>query len=168
EGRPGSFVKTITVTSNASEASKVLYIKGIVNPKGEKPVYSNDQLKSSPKANFDKTSYNFGKAEKNQKVITKVNVKNTGKSALTIEGVKSACNCITHKLDKESIPAGKTAVLELTYGPQYDGKNSDIAIIETNDLNNPKVQITLNAEIVESLTTKSPVSEEKPNVPFSK
>ena len=37
-GRPGRFQKTITVTSNATEASKKLYIKGEVIPKPVKPV----------------------------------------------------------------------------------------------------------------------------------
>jgi hypothetical protein len=168
EGRPGNFVKSITVTSNATEASKVLYIKGIVDPKKEKPTYTAEQLKASPKANFDKTSFNFAKVERGQKVTSKTTIKNSGKSPLTINAVQSACNCITHKLDKESIPAGKTAVLELTYSPVYDGKNTDIAVIQTNDLHNGKTQITFNSEVVESLTTKSPVIQEKSAVPFSK
>lgn len=37
-GRPGRFQKTITVTSNATEATKRLYIKGEVIPKPVKPV----------------------------------------------------------------------------------------------------------------------------------
>jgi hypothetical protein len=37
-GRPGRFQKTITVTSNATEATKKLFIKGEVIPKPAKPV----------------------------------------------------------------------------------------------------------------------------------
>ena len=36
-GRPGRFQKTITITSNASEATKRVYIKGEVIPKAAKP-----------------------------------------------------------------------------------------------------------------------------------
>ncbi len=37
-GRPGRFQKTITITSNATEATKRLYIKGEVIPKPAKPI----------------------------------------------------------------------------------------------------------------------------------
>ncbi len=37
-GRPGRFQKTVTITSNASEPSKKVYIKGEVLPKQAKPV----------------------------------------------------------------------------------------------------------------------------------
>ena len=37
-GRPGKFSKTITITSNATEATKKVYIKGEVIPKPAKPV----------------------------------------------------------------------------------------------------------------------------------
>jgi hypothetical protein len=81
---------------------------------------------------------------------------------------KSACACITYKLDKESILPGKTGVLEVTYAPVMDGKNSDVLTLITNDLNNPKTQITLQAEVVESLTNQTPIKEDRTNVPFGK
>ncbi len=168
EGRPGNFVKSITVTSNATEASKVLYIKGIVDPKKEKPTFTADQLKASPKAAIDKATYSFGKLEKGQKASAKFTIKNTGKTPLTLTSVQAACNCITHKLDKEAVPAGKSAILEITYGPTYDGKNTDIVTIITNDLNKSRQVITLNADVVETLTNKSPLSEDKSSVPFGK
>ena len=37
-GRPGRFQKTVTITSNASEPTKKVYIKGEVIPKQAKPV----------------------------------------------------------------------------------------------------------------------------------
>ena len=37
-GRPGRFQKTVTITSNATEATKKVYIKGEVIPKQAKPV----------------------------------------------------------------------------------------------------------------------------------
>ncbi|HXA01805.1 MAG TPA: DUF1573 domain-containing protein, partial [Cytophagaceae bacterium] len=145
------------------------YIKGIVDPKPtEKPVYTEDQLKKSPKAVVDKVAYNIGKVERGQKVTYKFNIKNTGKTPLLLTSGKSACGCITHKLDKENILPGKTGVLEVTYAPVMDGKNSDVLTLITNDLNNPKTQLTLQAEVVESLTNQTPLKEDKTNIPFGK
>jgi hypothetical protein len=169
-GRIGVFNKSITITSNATEPSKILYIKGIVDPKptAEKVVYTEDQIKKSPKAILDKTTLNFGKAERGQKVINKFNIKNGGKTPLLLISGKSACGCITYKLDKENILPGKTGVLEVTYAPTMDGKNTDVLTLITNDLVNPKTQITLQAEIVESLTNQTPLKEDKTNIPFGK
>lgn len=168
EGRPGNFTKSITITSNAIEPSKVVYIKGIVDPKKEKPTFTADQLKVSPKAALDKSTHNFGKIEKGQKVSAKFTIKNTGKSPLTLASVQAACNCITHTLDKEAIATGKSAVLEITYSPTYDGINSDIVTIITNDLNKSKHSITISGDVVESLNSKSPISQDGVNVPFGK
>lgn len=168
EGRPGTFVKSITITSNATEPSKIVYIKGVVDPKKEKPTFTADQLKTSPKVSMDKSAYNFNKVEKGQKVFAKFTIKNSGKSPLTINSVQAACNCVTHKLDKEAIPAGKIAVLELTYLPTYDGANTDIVTIVTNDLNKTKQTITLTSYVVESLNSKSPMNQDGGNVPFGK
>jgi hypothetical protein len=168
-GRIGTFNKSITITSNATEASKVLYIKGIVDPKpAEKPVYTMDQLKKSPHSLIEKLTYSLGKVERGQKVIQKINIKNTGKTPLLITAGKSACGCITYKLDKESVLPGKTGVLEVTYAPVMDGKNSDVLTLITNDLANPKTQIILQAEVVESLSNQTPIKEDRTNVPFGK
>lgn len=168
EGRPGAFNKSITITSNASEPSKVLYIKGVVDPKKEKPTFTADQLKVSPKFSVDKSSHNFGKLEKGQKVTTKFIIKNTGKSPLTINSVNSACNCITHTLSAESIPSGKTATMEITYSPFYIGSNTDVLTIVTNDLNKNRHVISLTGDVVESLNSKSPISQDGTAVPFGK
>src|SRR6185437_13107 len=128
QGRPGTFNKTITVTSNSTEPTKMLQIKGIVEPKPTTPapVYTAEELKKSPKFNLDNTTYNFGKVERGQKVTAKFKIKNGGKSPLNIKSSKSACNCITYKPLAEDIAPGKSAVLEVTYGPNSDGKNMDI------------------------------------------
>jgi hypothetical protein len=168
-GRIGIFNKTITITSNASEGTKMLQIKGIVDPKvTDKPVYTADQLKKSPKTTVDKNTLNFGKVERGQKVVGKFTIKNTGKSPFLLTSAKSACGCITYKLDKETILPGKSGVLEVTYAPSQDGKNSDILTLITNDLNVPKTQLTLQAEVVESLSNQTPLKEDKTNVPFGK
>jgi len=169
QGRPGTFNKTITVTSNSTEPTKMLQIKGIVEPKVATPItYTPEELKKSPKFNLDNTSYNFGKVERGQKVTTKFKIKNSGKSPLKINSSKSACSCITYKPLTEDIAPGKSAILEVTYGPNSDGKNTDIMVLSTNDLNTPVTKFTLSADVVESLTTTTPIKEEKTSVPFGK
>jgi archaellum component FlaG (FlaF/FlaG flagellin family) len=175
-GRPGIFNKNVTV-SYQGNVVKMLAIKGVVI-KPDTTKYTEAELKKSSKVSIEKPSYNFGKVERGQKVLTKITVKNIGKDSLSFPSWQSACSCITPKLmmdkkDKTSIevkniPPGKSAYLELVYFASADGLNTDIITFTTNDKSNPRVAITLSAEVVNSLQEKSPLMEEKTNAPFGK
>lgn len=159
KGRPGVFNKSITITSNAVESNKVLFIKGVVNKEEPKPEYSPEELKKSAHLKLDKNEHNFGKIERGQKVAKEFQVKNTGKTALTISKAQSACNCIKYTLTPTSIEPGKSGKLELVYSPYQDGMNRDIVSVSTNDLNNPFAQIILEAQVVDNLSNQSPLKE---------
>jgi hypothetical protein len=84
-GRPGVFNKTVTVTSNAAEPSKVLTIKGSVLTKDEiKPTLTAAQLAQSPRLVVDKNTHDFGKMETGQQPTARFTVKNTGKTPLVL------------------------------------------------------------------------------------
>ena len=175
-GRPNAFNKTITVTSNAKTPSVVLTLKGVVNPKVQvspapvvpvKSAPSPDELKKSPTCVLNKTQHNFGKLEKGQNVTPKVTLMNTGLTDLKIEQIASACNCVSHKLAKPTVKAGETAELELRYAPRKaNAAGNELVTLYTNDLNKPTLQVTLQANVVESLASQSALKEQKPAVPF--
>lgn len=152
QGRPGAFNKSITVTSNTSEPTKVLYIKGIVEKKDPNAiVYTDAQKKASPKATFEKLSYNFGKLEKGQKVSYKFKVTNTGMSELKISGILAGCGCVSHAVSKETIKPKESAVLDLIYTPKSLGDIEDVVTITSNDIVNKNIQVKLKANVVNSL-----------------
>lgn len=152
QGRPGVFNKSITVTSNTAEPTKVLYIKGIVVKKDTNAVgYTEAQKKASPNATFEKTVYNFGKLEKGQKVSYKFKVTNTGMSELKISGILAGCGCVTYTISKESIKPKESAVLDLIYTPKSLGDIEDVVTITSNDIVNKNIQVKLKANVVNSL-----------------
>ncbi|MBC7923661.1 MAG: DUF1573 domain-containing protein [Ferruginibacter sp.] len=177
-GRPNAFNKTITVTSNAKTPSVVLTLKGVVNPKGAQvtpvvpvksaPAPSPEELKKSPVGVLNKTQHNFGKLEKGQSVTHKFTLMNTGLADLKIEQIQSACNCVSYQLAKPTVKAGETAQLELRYAPRKanPGLGNEVVTLYTNDLNKPTLQVTLQANVVESLASQSALKEQKPAVPF--
>lgn len=185
QGRPGAFTKTVTVM-NKGNVMKVLQIKGVVFPKeapdtskvDEATKAKNAKLAIEKSAHLEiegKAEHQYGKIERNQKIAYDFKVKNTGKSALEIYRGQSGCNCAFYKLyDKkggnviEKLEPGKSAILEVTYGPFNDGDNTDKLILVTNDVANPYTTVTLSANVVESLQQKSPLLEDKTNVPFGK
>ena len=172
-GRVGTFNKTINIF-DSTNIVKVLTIKGIVIKKEEKAVATEAALKKSSQIVADKTENYLGKIERGQSVISKINLKNTGKDTLKITSSQAACNCINYKLySKENnlityLLPGKTGVLELTYNPQAKGKNRDVVTLFTNDLSKPRIAFVLSADVVESLIEKSPVKSDGQGSPFMK
>ncbi len=162
-GRPGPFTKTITVTSNATEASLILTINGNVNPK---PTATAAELAKSPVFALQTTGHNFGKVEKGQSVLKTFAFTNTGKSDLVIKAVSSACACVTYKISKPTVKPGEQATLELRYAPRALSQQAERVIISTNDLNNPSHTVILQADVVESLTQQSVLREQKTTIPF--
>ncbi len=158
-GRPGAFNKAVNVVSNAENEHVVVHIRGIVNKKEDKPVYTEEQIKNSPTFSIDKAEHSFGKIEKNKNKSYSFIVSNTGKDPLKIENVQAGCKCVTYKVDKVEIPAGESATLELTYFPRSLGDVKEKVTIFTNDRKNNLHTITLNATVVESLTQRSLLQE---------
>ena len=165
-GRPGPFHKSITVLSNSIKPSAVIYIKGEVGPKDLKTSYTPEQKAKSPRLAVGKTSYNFGKIEKNRKAVAKFIVKNTGQKDLVIQGVKTNCNCVSFQVSKPEIKPGQQAVLELTYVPAALREQNEIVTIISNDIIMPDLKLTLKANVVESLALKNMLREGAQPVPF--
>ena len=165
-GRPGMFNKTVTVTSNASEPSKVLTIKGSVLTKEQiKPTLTPAQLAQSPHLVLDKSTHDFGKLEVGQQPIARFTVKNTGKTPLELGALTSGCYCVGYKKTPAPIAPGQSAVIELLYSQRQLGQVNDAVTIASNDLSGD-AKITLKANIVRDLSGNSMVKESGTAVPF--
>ena len=165
-GRPGVFNKTVTVTSNATEPSKVLTIKGAVLTKDEiKPTLTPAQLTQSPHLVLNASSHDFGKMEVGQQPTARFTVRNIGKTELVLGALSSGCYCVGYKTSPAPIAPGQSAVIELLYTQRQLGRVSDVVTISSNDVGGD-AKITLTATIVRDLSGSSMVKESGTAVPF--
>ncbi len=165
-GRPGVFNKTVTVTSNAAEASKVLSIKGSVMTKDQmRPTLTPAQLAQSPHMVLDRGTHDFGKLEAGQQPIARFTVKNTGKTELVLGALSSGCYCVGYKNNPAPIAPGQSAVVELLYMQRQLGQVTDVVTLTSNDLSGD-AKITLKANIVRDLSGNSMLKESATAVPF--
>lgn len=163
----GVFNKSITITSNASNGTQVLYIKGTVVDKAEiKASYTPEQKAQSPRISIAKPAYDLGKMENGQKSVVKVTVKNTGKQDLTITGIQAPCNCVTYKTLSSKLKPGSEGTVELTYIPRVLGEQIEAVKITSNDIVAPEVTVNLKAKVVQSLSAQSVLKENSHAVPF--
>ena len=93
-------------------------------------------------------------------------VKNTGKSDLSITGIQTTCNCVTLQTTGQKIKPGMEAPVELTYQPRVLGDQTEAVSFLSNDVVSPQVKVSLKAKVVASLTAKSVIKESSNEVPF--
>ncbi|MBC7449240.1 MAG: DUF1573 domain-containing protein [Hymenobacteraceae bacterium] len=167
-GRPGQFSKTVTVTSNATNASVALAIKGAVLSREEmQKSYTPEQIAASARLTITSApTLSLGKLENGRSATGRFTFKNTGKKNLTLSGLQSACNCITYKALPEGIAPGETGTITLTYAPDELGERTETVSLFSNDLSAPDIKVTLKATVVKSLAEPSLLREADARVPF--
>ena len=89
-GRPGRFQKTVTITSNASEPTKKVYIKGEVLPKQAKPV--NKYTLAVGTLNMKTKTLDLGTVKKGENKSGELEYANLGKEAHKVELATNAAN----------------------------------------------------------------------------
>lgn len=165
-GRPGVFAKTVTVTSNATEGSKVLSLKGTVLTKEEiKATLTPAQLAASPRLVLERGAYDFGRIEAGQQPVARLGIKNTGPKNLVLSTISSPCYCVGYRGAPPILKPGQSAVVELVFAPRTLGSTSEEVKLASNDLNGD-AKLTLKANVVKDLVPTSLVKESGSSVPF--
>jgi hypothetical protein len=71
-------------------------------------------------------------------------VRNEGQAPLIIEKVSTSCGCTKAAVDREVIPPGESATLQVTLDPTEDDLYGDllrVIYVRSNDPQNPEVQV---------------------------
>ncbi|GAB4337059.1 MAG: hypothetical protein OHK0038_15350 [Flammeovirgaceae bacterium] len=163
-GRPGAFFKTITITSNASEPTVQLQIKGTVLSDPSKSssintiqqnIAKNTPVKNNSVLEMSKTTHNFGKIKKGEIVTYKFPIKNTGSEDLMISGISSQCRCVSFKTSSEKLKAGEEGFLEISYKPTKITSEPESVFVFSNAGKQNFSAITLQGTVVEELLQES-------------
>ena len=168
KNRPGGFNKTITITSNASKATQVLYIKGTAVKLAQlTPLFTEEELQRSPRAEIIQPHLQLGKVQLGSSIPVQLTIMNTGKTDLEIKGIHSGCRCLS------LMPGGNLVIepdsqakLELVFTPQSLGEFTYGAQILSNDLVQPKYQVYLTSTTVPRQDQSSVVKEQPSKISF--
>jgi hypothetical protein len=166
--RPGGFNKTITITSNATRTTQVLYIKGTaVKLTGLKPLFTEEELKNSPRAEIIQSHLQLGKVQLGSSIPVKLTVNNTGNSNLEIKGIHSSCRCLSLMPGGDLVvEPGSQKKLELIFNPQTLGEFTYGAHVLSNDLVQPKYQVYFTSTGIPRQDQSSLVKEEPSKISF--
>lgn len=123
-GRPGRFNKSITITSNASEPTCRLYIKGEVIPKPVKP--TEQYPIQMGELRLKKKSLNFGLVRKGSNKMLEIEYANTTDKAVTVDFLtREQDNFYAIQLSLKTLQPGQTGKIQIAlqseqcpmYGP---------------------------------------------------
>lgn len=167
-GRPGRFQKTITVTSNASEATKKLFIKGEVIPKPAKPV--NQYTVKMGELSLKSKGINFGAIKKGNKLQKEIEYANlTEKDIIVSLATNAADNFVYTQMSLDTLKPKQTGKLIAifdaeackTYGPVevyvYPVVNGNKQLTE-------EYKVTLTADVEEDFSALT--VEQRQNAPI--
>lgn len=149
--RPGSFRKSLTVTSNsATNNSSYLYIKGNVTPKPRTP--ADDYPTKLGDTRFRYRSLNFGIVSTEKPVTKSFEVYNDSNEPITFQSKTEAPAHIKVTIEPATLEAKAVGQVKVEYDPKAKGRlgyNSDNIRIFTDEASNSEKQLYVLATIEE-------------------
>lgn len=105
-----------------------------------------------PRIEFDQTYIDLGSFKIGATREFSFHIHNGGGSPLDITDIKATCGCTVTQLTEKQIPPGEGADLRVTYtAPNQREIAFKYLFVHSNDPDNPKVKLTVRAEVVTDL-----------------
>ena len=106
----------------------------------------NADMSELPQFQFDVKEYDFGTIIQGEKVSYTFTFKNTGKSELIINNVKTSCGCTSPKWSKEPIGPGKSGQIEVIFDShgRNGEQNKTIKVFANTQPKTEELRITCN------------------------
>ena len=107
------------------------------------------RMVAAPRISFDKITHNFGDVGPGTNQVCEFRFTNIGNAVLRISDVTKVCGCTPFSLDKTEYAPGESGVLRVGYYAdlQY-GNTKKQLFVHSNDRQNPKVALNIDARIV--------------------
>lgn len=158
-GRPGRFQKTITINSNANEATKKIYIKGEVIPKPAKPI--NRYPVQMGALNLKSNTIDFGDIKKQDQAVKEIEFANLGDKDLTVDLYMIGEGWVAGNVTLPKAQANETGNIQLAIlaneCPIYGPVTAKAYIVVNGEKHlTDDYLITATANIVEDFSTLTP------------
>ena len=158
-GRPGRFQKTVTITSNATEATTRVYIKGEVIPKPAKPV--NQYPVQMGELSLKAKSVNFGTVKKGQKINHEIEYANHTDHDITVDlATRAEDNFLISQVTLGTLKPNETGKLMFVFDSEVCklyGPVEIAAFVEVNGkaIHNDEYKLSFKAEVDEDFSNLS-------------
>lgn len=101
-----------------------------------------------PRLVFDVSAHDFGKVAGDAPLVCQFTFKNMGSEKLVINAINTGCGCTAAKLAKMEFAPGEGESIEITYNPKGSGRQQRSIHVNSNDSQQPNMQLTISAQVV--------------------
>ncbi len=112
-----------------------------------------DTTLTRPQITFVNKTYDFGKVNKGEKVLTSFYFKNTGTRPLRILQVQTSCGCTATDWSKEPIAPNAVSEITVIFDPDYQenlkGSQEKALLVISNGINKEEILI-LKGEVIKA------------------
>lgn len=112
------------------------------------PMLTSEELSKAPQFKLTTSELDFGRVRQGTTAVREVPFTNAGKQSLAIKAVQGNCSCILAETGKETVRAGETSTIRISFTPQdRSGTQQKAVTVYTNDPQNPVQRITFMAYV---------------------
>lgn len=103
---------------------------------------------------WDRTSYTAKAGVTDTQTVAEFTFRNTGKSTVTVDEIKTSCGCTTAELDKRSYAPGEGGTIRVvfTFGERIGKQHKTVGILYTENGETAQALLEIFVEIPESVT----------------
>lgn len=110
------------------------------------PELTPQEAAKAPRLLLNQTSMDFGRVSQDKSVTREVTVSNLGQTPLELRSVQGNCTCVVTETDKQTIKAGQSATIRISFHPQgRKGTQQKAVTIYSNDPKDPVQRIIFTA-----------------------
>lgn len=154
KGRPGPFIKTIAIYSNAQSKPYMLAIKGVVTPRQPKPVYNYPYLLGLLKSHTQRLL--FESIHHNEVLTEQVMLKNDTKHPVTIDFGKYS-NHLTVSVHPQTLAPGAMAEMSvLLDGASFKDRGRYVMdiplVIYSDEADKQQISLKTTANVIDDFT----------------
>ncbi len=127
--------------------------KPAVEPNAAGQTASAEANALSPKLVFEQTIHDFGAVAPGSVNPCKFKFANKGPGVLKISEVTKTCGCTVFSLDKKDYNPGEEGTIDVSYNADKgSGERTRHLYVLSNDKDNPRIELTIKATIVQKIT----------------
>jgi hypothetical protein len=139
-----SYAKTKRLKSSVSPAASNASTSSNEKAADKEP----NVASAAPRIKFDKVVHDFCEVSPDSINSCVFNFTNVGLSTLEIARTQGTCKCTVPELEKKSYAPGESGQINVRYhAPTYQGPTSQSIFVFTNDPENPKMELTVQAHV---------------------
>ena len=141
----------------AAAASNALAVGATAQSQQPRTTSNRNPRDSTGELTFEFPVHDFGLQPDGQELTITFPFKNTGDETIKIVNTRTSCGCTAAVLDEEEFAPGEGSMIDVTYKPAGNGRQTKTITVQTNSISNPTHRLRVTADVVQVIDVEPSV-----------